>query len=75
MCYIDTDSFIVYIKTDYIYEDTPKDVESRFDTSNYELARQLPKGKNTKVTELMKDELDGNVSIKLAGLRVKRLFN
>ena len=38
---MDTDSFIVYIKTE--------DVETRFDTSNYELDRLLPKGKNKKV--------------------------
>ena len=30
------DSFILYIKTDYIYKDIVKDVETRFDTSNYE---------------------------------------
>ena len=32
---MDTDSFIVYIKTDDIYKDIAKDVEKRFDTSNY----------------------------------------
>ena len=42
---MDTDSFIVYIKTDDIY----KDIETRFDNSNYELDRLLPKGKNKKV--------------------------
>ena len=31
---MDTDSFIVYIKTDDIYKDIAKDVETRFDTSN-----------------------------------------
>ena len=44
LCYMDTDTFIVYIKTDYIYKDIA-DVETRFDTSNYELERLLPKGK------------------------------
>ena len=39
---MDTDSFIVYIKTDVIYKDIAKDVETRFDTSNYELERPLP---------------------------------
>ena len=34
---MDTDSFIVYIKTDHIYKDIVNDVETRFDTSNYEL--------------------------------------
>ena len=49
MSYIYTDiSFIVYIKTDDIYKDIAEDVETRFDTSNYELDRPLPKGKNKK---------------------------
>ena len=39
-------SFIVYIKTDDIYEIVVEDVETRFDTSNYELDRPLPKVKN-----------------------------
>ena len=34
--YMDTDSLIAYIKTDDIYEDIAKDVETRFDASNYE---------------------------------------
>ena len=45
LCYMDTDSFIVYIKTNDIYKDIAADVETRFDTSNYELDRLLPKGK------------------------------
>ena len=36
---MDTDNFIVYISADDIYEDIPEDVETRFDTSNYELDR------------------------------------
>ena len=31
LCYMDTDSFIVYIKTDDTYKDIAKDVEARFD--------------------------------------------
>ena len=58
MCYMKTDSFIVYIKTDDIYKNIAEDVKTRFDTSNYELDGQLPKGKNKKVIGLMKDELD-----------------
>ena len=56
LCYMDTDSFIVHIKTEDIYTDIVKDVETRFDTSNYELDRSLPKIKNKKVIGLMKDE-------------------
>ena len=43
LCYMDTDSFIVYIKTDDIYKDIAEDVETRFDTSTYELDRPFPK--------------------------------
>ena len=49
------DSFIVYIKTDDIYKDIAEDVETRFDTSNFEIDRPLPTVKNQKVIELMKD--------------------
>ena len=59
LCYIDTDSFIIYIKTEDVYEDIANDVEKRFDTSNYEVNRPLPKGKNKKVIGLMKGELGG----------------
>ena len=60
LCYLDTDSFIVYMKTNDIYVAV---VENRFDTSNYELGRPLSKGKNEKLIELMKDELGRKVMI------------
>ena len=44
--HMDIDSFIVYIKTEGIYVDIAKDAETRLHTSNYELDRPLPKGKN-----------------------------
>ena len=69
--YIDTDSFIVYIKTDDIYKDIPEDVKTRFDTSNCELDRPLPKGKNTKVIGLIRDKLGGKIIKKFAGLEAK----
>ena len=50
---MDTDTFIVYIKTEDIQKDIGEDVETRFDTSNYEVDRLLPKGKNKKVSGLM----------------------
>ena len=43
--YMDTDSFIAYIKTDDTYKDIAEDIETGFNTSNYELGRQLPKEK------------------------------
>ena len=45
---MDTDSFIVYIKANDIYKDIAEDVETRFDTSNCELDKPLPKGKMKK---------------------------
>ena len=48
LCYMDTDSFIAYIKTDDIYKDVAGDVEARFDTSSYGLDRPLPDEKNKK---------------------------
>ena len=44
LCYMDTDSFIVHVKTDDIYKDIAEDVETRFDASNFGLDRSLPKG-------------------------------
>ena len=64
LCYMDTDSFIVYIKTDDICKDIAEDVESRFDTSKYELDRPLPKEKNKKVIGLIKDELSVKIMMK-----------
>ena len=32
LCYMDTDSSIVHVKTDDIYNDFAEDVETRFDT-------------------------------------------
>ena len=54
---MDTDTFIVYIKTDDIYKDIAEGVGTRFDTSNYELDRPLLKGNYEKVIGLMKHEL------------------
>ena len=34
LCYMDTDSFIIHIKTEDFYEDIADDFEKRFDTSN-----------------------------------------
>ena len=68
---MDTDSFIVYIKTNDIYKDLAEDLETRFDTSTYELDRLLPKGINKKVIRLIKDELGGKIMTKFVGLRPK----
>ena len=56
-----------------IYKEIVEDVETRFDTWNYELDRPLPKRKNKKVIGLMKDELGGKIMTKFVGLRAKIL--
>ena len=71
LCYMDTDSFIMNIKTNDFYEDIASDVENRFDTSNYEVNRPLPIGKNKKVIGLMKDELGGRIITEFVTLRPK----
>ena len=71
LCYMDTDSFIVHIKTDDTYKDIAKDVETRFDTTNFEIDRPLSKGKNKKVIGLLKDELRGQIMKEFFGLRAK----
>ena len=71
LCYTDTDSFIMNIKTEDFYEDIANDVEKRFDTSNYEVDRPLPTGKNKKLIGLMKDKSGGNIMIEFVALRAK----
>ena len=48
-CYMDTDSFIIHIKTKDFYKDIAYDFEKVFDTSNYKVDRPLPRGMNKKV--------------------------
>ena len=71
LCSMDTDSFIINIKTVDFYKDIANDVEKRFDTSNYEVDRPLRKAKNIKIIGLMKDELGGKIMTEFAALRPK----
>ena len=68
LCYMDTDSFVVNIKTKDFYKDISQDVNKRFDTSNYTFDRPLPTGINKKVIGLMKDELGGDIITEFAAL-------
>ena len=45
LCYMDTGSFIVHVKTDNIYKDIAEDIKRRFDSSNFDLQIPLSKGK------------------------------
>ena len=80
LCYMDTDSFIINIKTNDFYKDISNDVENRFDTSNYEVnssetsaltRRPLATGKNKKIIDLMRDELGGKIITEFVTLRPK----
>ena len=59
------------MKTEDIYSDITKDVETSFDTSKCELDRPLPKWKNNKVIGLTIDELGGKIMTEFAALRPK----
>ena len=61
LCYMDTESLIINIK-------------KRFDTSNYEVNRTVPKGKNKKVIGLMKDKLGGKIRQNLPHLDQKLIL-
>ena len=71
LCYMDTDSFVMNIKTKDFYKDISSYVDKRFDTSNYEVNRPLPTGKNKKVIGLMKGELGGKIITEFVILRPK----
>ena len=62
----------MHTKKDDIYKDIAEDVETRFNTSNYELYELLPKGKNKKVIVSMKDKVGGKIMTKFVGIRAKK---
>ena len=73
LCYTDTDSFIMHIKTDDFYKDISADVDKWFDTSNFNKNdnRPLEIGKNKKVLGKFKDESGGKIMTKFVALRAK----
>ena len=71
LCCMDTDSFVVNIKTKDFYKDIVENVKERFDTSNYIYDRSLPTRVNKKVIGLMKDELGGDIITEFVALRPK----
>ena len=71
LSYMNTHSFLAYIKTDDICKNIAEDVKARCDLSNYELERPLLKGKNKKVIRLKKDKLVGKIMTKFNVLRAK----
>ena len=68
LCSMETDSFVVNIKTKDFYKDISQDVNKRFD---YTFDRPLTTGINKKVIGLMKDELGGDIITEFVALRHK----
>ena len=70
---MDTDSFVINIKTEDFYKDIANDVEKWFDTSKYDknYERPLSIGKNKKVIGMFKDELEGKVKREFYALKGK----
>ena len=71
LCYMDTDSFVVNIKTKDFIQILAKMLIKGFDTSNYTFDRPLPTRVNMKVIGLMKDELGGDIITEFVALRPK----
>ena len=73
LCYMDTDSFIMYIKTEDFYKDINNGVYKWFDISNYDKNdnRPLEIVKNKKVIGKLKDELGGKIMTEFCALRAK----
>ena len=63
---MDTDNFIIDIKTKDVYKDIANDAEKGFDTSNYEINKPLPE-----VIGLMKVELGRKIMTQFVGFRPK----
>ena len=66
LCYTNTDSFVIYIKTEDFYEDIANDVERWFDTSNYDKNDERPL-----LIGLFKDELSGKIMKEFCAVRAK----
>ena len=71
LCYTDTDSFIINVKTKDFCKDISENVHERFDTSNYIHNIPVPMDVNKKVLGLMKDELGGGIITEFVALRPK----
>ena len=63
--------FILYTKTEDIYNDIAEDIETRFHTSNYELIDRCQNEKIKRVIGVIKYKLSGKIMTKFAGLRAK----
>ena len=70
LCYHDTDSFILNIKTEDVYKDLEK-IKEDLDTSEYPKEHPLFNLKNKKVIGKFKDELNGKIISEAVFIRAK----
>ena len=73
LLFTDTDSLMYLIHTKDIYKDISPDVETMFDTSNYEKEHPsgIKTGVNKKKVGMIKDECRGKPIVEFVGLRSK----
>ena len=73
LCYTDTDSFVIYIKTEDFYKDIASDAERRLNRSSYDENGERPLliGKNKKVIVIFQDELGAKIMTEFCALRAK----
>ena len=73
LCYTDTDSFVIHVKTEDFYKDIADDVDKWFDTSKYDKDdnRPLPTGENKAVIGMFKDKLKGKIMTEFIVFRAK----
>ena len=73
LCYVDTNSFVIMIKTDDFFKDINNNIEKWFDTNNFDKNdnRSLLIGKNEKFIGKFKDELGGKIISEFCALKSK----
>ena len=71
LCYMHWDSFMFHVKKTIFIKALQKMLKQDFESSNYELNRPLPKGKNKKIIGVLKDELSGKIMNKFVWLKTK----
>ena len=72
LLFTDTDSLCYEILTDDFFADIKDDVETMFDTSNFDKNHPSGiQGKNKKIPGMMKDEAGGKIIEEFVGLRAK----
>ena len=77
LCYMNTDSLVINIFTEYFFEDINNDVERWFDTSNYDEndKRPIQIGVNKKVIGMFKGELGGKITEECTYSKIIHIFN